>query len=181
MVDRDTHARKAKHYFVGPRGSGKGRYQRKGYLPVALEEGLPARVPVSVSDTLNLALSDGELRRATLAVRIVSTCPEDRFSFRINGNELTPDPDLAGTFYGGMVSPGGLKLHTIYQGELPQRIGTHYWFGFNLSPGLVRTGENEVEVTLDRRFQPFKGDRIFHHVDIRLYYKERPAPIGGQM
>ena len=113
MVDPDTHARKAKHYFVGPRGPGKGKYQRKGYLPVAMEEGRSARVPVFVSDALDLALSDGELRRVTLAVRIVNTCPEDRFSFRINGKELTPDPDLAGTFYGGMVSPMGLKLRCL--------------------------------------------------------------------
>ena len=181
MADPDTHARGAKHYFVGATGPGKGRFHPKRYLPVTLEEGQPARVPISVADDVESARRDGDLRRVALAVRIVSTCPEDKLSFRFNGQELKQDPVNISSFYGGTVSLGAQKLHSAYHGDVPMRINTHYWFEFDLEPALVRLGENEVEVTMDRRFQPFTYDRVLHNVEVRVAYQELPTPIIGQM
>ena len=181
MADPDTHVRKAKHYFVGATGRGKNRFSPKRSLPVTLEQGRPTGVPISVADDLKSAREDGELRQVTLGVRIVSVCAEDRFSFKLNGQELQADPNRSSTFYGGVVSLGAQKLHSLYHGEVPQRINTHHWFEFNLDPAAVRMGENEVEVTMDQRFEPFTYDRVLHNVEVRIAYDELPTPVGGQM
>ena len=71
-------------------------------------------------------------------------------------------------------------MHSHYHGDVPQRINTHYWFEFDLDSAVIRMAENEVEVTMDKRFEPFTYDRVLHNVEVRIEYNELPVPVGGQ-
>ena len=173
MSDPDIHARKSKHYFVGRQEPDPGPFAPERHLPVELEEGVPARVPFLVGDRLDAARNDSELYGARLGVRVVQCCPEDRLSFRFNGEEVSPSQTTH--FYGGLVS------YTAARGGLPERIDTHYWFAFDLPLDLVREGQNEVELVLERRFAPLATVRVLHQVELRLEYREPSRPTGGQM
>lgn len=174
MGDPDIYARKSKHYILGPKGPDAKEFSLDRYLPVNLEVGVPVRIPVYVGDALESARNDNELEEVTLGVRIVQTGMEDTLSFRINGNELSAGDAKISTYYGGIVSYGASRS------GLPVRINTHYWFEFELPPGLVREGDNEVEVTLEERLEERVEDRVLESLELRIVYKEPPLPIGGQ-
>ena len=182
MSDPDTHARKSKHYFVAPKSSDSyyspAKYEQPRYLPVTLVEGVTAKVPISVGDDLDSAISDGELERVTLGVRVEQTCPEDRLSFRFNGREFSEDDAKVSSYYAGLVSYAVVKQSGQ---QLPERILTHYWFEFDLPLDLPRRGENEVEVTLERHFRPLTAKRVLVTVEVWTVYKNQPVGNGGQM
>ena len=173
MGDPDIHLRKKKHYFPSHREPNTGPHVPERYLPVDLEEGVPARVPFLVGDKLDEARNDGELQGATLGVRIGHCCPEDGISFRYNGETATPSE--TNHFYGGIVS------YTAVRSGLPERVLTHFWFTFDLPLDRVKEGQNEVEVLLDQRFTGMGGVRVLHQVELTLEYKESQVPVGGQM
>ena len=175
MADTDIHARKTKHYPVAQKEPNPDPYGPRRFLPVLLEEGVVARVPVFVGDALDSARADGELGQATLGVRVVQTCPEDRLSFRLNGTELPLDKATTTTYYGGTVAYFLVKV------GMAQRINTHYWFEFDIPLDLLREGENEVHVTLERRFNALTAQRVLESVEVRTRYKEPPIPVQGQM
>jgi len=173
MGDPDIHARKSKHYAVAQKAARPDQYPPKRHLPVRLEEGAPARVPVMVGDALESARADGELERVTLGVRIVQACPEDSFSIRLNGSELPFGDAKVSTFYGGTVAYFPVKV------GMPDRINTHYWFEFDVHIDLLREGENGVEVTMERHFKALTADRVLQSVEVRVAYIE--PPVQGQM
>ena len=173
MADPDIHLRKKKHYFPAQREPAAEPHAPERYLPGDLEEGVPARVPFLVGDRLDDARNDGELKGVALGVRIGHCCPEDDISFRFNGEAVTPSE--SNHVYSGTVS------YTAARNGLPERLMTHFWFTFELPLDLVREGQNEVEVVLDRRFTGMGGVRVFHQVELIVEYKEPPVPVGGQM
>ena len=175
MGDPDIYGRKAKHYFVGHKDVVQTAESPKRHLPVTLEEGVAVRVPVLVGDALEPAMDDGELERVTLGVRIVQTCPEDHLSFTLNGKKLSLDDARVSTYYGGTVAYFLVKV------GMPGRIDTHYWFEFDVPLGVLRQGENEIEVTMDRHFKALTAERVLHNVEVRINYKEPPVPVQGQM
>ena len=175
MGDSDIYARKAKHYVVAPKFLEPGQYAMKGHLPAMLEEGMPALVPISIGDTLDAARTDGELERVTLGVRVVQTCPEDRLSVQFNGYGLPVSTARVATYYGGIVPYGASR-----QG-LQTRIGTHYWFEFDLPLDVPRQGENTLTVTMERHFKALTAERVLLQAEIRIVYKEPPVPTQGQM
>lgn len=103
LGDRDIYERKAKHYILAPGSSGPDNAPLGRHLPITLEEGAPARVPIFLGDALDAARADSELERVTLGVRIMATCPEDRFTFRFNGQKLPLDDARITTHYGRIV------------------------------------------------------------------------------
>ena len=180
MGDPDIYARKAKHYILPPGDPGGGpftpkRYLPKRHLPVTLEQGTSARVPIFVGDALDSARADGEFARAVLAVRVVQTGPNDQLTFRLNGQQLPLDSARINTYYGGLVP------YTASRSGMPERINTHYWFEFDLPPDLLQEGANELVVTMDRRFDARLEDRVLLTVEVRIAYKEAPMTTGGQM
>ncbi len=74
--------------------------------------------------------------------------------------------------------PRSIQAH---RGGLPERISTYYWFHFDLPLDLVRQGENDLEVTMDRHFRPLTADRVLLQVELRIVYVEPPIPVQGQM
>ena len=175
MGDPDIYARKEKHYVVAPRDAKQTPESPKRQLPVTLEEGVAVRVLVPVGDDLESAMGDGELEKVTLGVRIVQTCPEDRLSFRLNGTELSLNDARVSTYYGGTVAYFPVKV------GMPDRINTHYWFEFNVPLGVLRQGENEVEVTMERHFKALTAERVLQSIEVRVGYKQPPVPVQGQM
>ena len=153
VVHRQGHARKSKHYSVAQEEARPDPYASRRHLPRTLTEGETAQVPVLVGDALDAARRDGELRQTTLGVRIVGACPEDGYSFR-HERELPREDAKVSTFYGGIVAYFPVKV------GMPQRINTHHWFEFDLPIDLLREGENSVEVTMERHFEPLTADRI---------------------
>ena len=175
MGDPDIHARKSKHYFLGQKYVKPGPFPPERHIPVTLEEGVTARMPIRVGDGLDSARADNELEKVRLGVRVVQTCPKDRLSFRLNGAGLPLDTAKISTYYGGLVAYGAHRT------GLPQRILTHYWYHFDLPLELAREGENEVEVTMDFEFKPFVNNRVVQNVELLIDYKEPPVPVQGQM
>ena len=175
MGDPDICARKPKHYILGPHGPGDTRFQRRRYLPTALEEGQPARAVIFVGDQLDSARAEGALAEVKLGVRIVQTCPQDRLSFRLNGLRLCLEEARAETYYGGLVS------YMAARSGLPERIDTHYWFEFSLPLDLVREGENQLEVTMEHRFNALTAERVLQSVELHIAYDDPPVPVQGQM
>jgi len=90
MADPDIHLRKKKHYFTTHREPVAEPHAPERYLPVDLEEGVPARVPFLIGDRLADARNDDELNGVTMGVRVGHCCPEDDISFRFNGETVTP-------------------------------------------------------------------------------------------
>ncbi len=173
MGDSDIYTRKNKHYFVAHREAQEEAFVPRRHLPVDLQEGVAARVVFSVGDDLEAARRDDELERVTLGVRLVQHCPEDVVVFQFNGEAV--EPDRVSHFYGGLVS------YTAQRSGLPHRIDTHHWFHFDLPFGLVRRGENEVVVTVQRLFKPLVATRVLHQVELEVVYTEPFVPHGGQM
>lgn len=169
MGDADITARKTKLYQPAPRETTTpGRV-----LPITLEEGDTATVPLLVGDDLAGARDDGELRALTLRVRIVQYCPEDELAFAVNGQTLRP-MDIS-HFYGGLVA------YSAHRGGLPERIDTHYWFAIDVPLGVLRQGINEISLTLDRRFAPLVAERVLQQIELEVAYHEPAVPRGGQM
>jgi len=175
MADPAIHSRKTKHYPVAQKEPNTDPYGPERFLPVLLEEGVGAQVPVFIGDALDSARADGELGQATLGVRVVQTCPEDRLSFRLNGSELPLDKATTTTYYGGTVAYFPVKV------GMTQRIDTHYWFEFDIPFALLREGENVVEVTMERHFKALTAQRVLQSVEVRTRFKEPPIPVQGQM
>ena len=144
-------------------------------LPVTMTEGLTACIPVFVGDDLDSARQDGELKSVELGVRIVQTGPDDRFTFRFNGEELSEDNAETVTYYGGTVS------YAAFRAGLPARIDTYYWYHFDLPIDLVRHGQNTFELTMDSRFAPRMEERLLHQIELVVNYVEPPIPVQGQL
>ena len=79
------------------------------------------------------------------------------------------------TYYGGTVP------YAAHRGGLPERIDTYYWFDFDLPLDLLREGDNEFELRMDRHFRPLAEERVLGHVELKIAYKEPPVPVMGQM
>lgn len=173
MGDPAIYARKNKHYFAAHREAQEETFAPLRYLPVELEEGVAARVVFNVADDLEAAQRDNELERVTLGVRLMQHCPEDEVIFQFNGETL--ELGRVSHFYGGLVA------YTAQRSGLPHRIDTHHWFHFDLPFKLVRRGENEVVVTLERLFKPLVAARVLHQVELEVVYKEPFVPHGGQI
>lgn len=173
LGDADIIARKAKHVAAPRRPASPSPHLPAATLPVTLQQGEAARVTLHVDDDLTAVRADGEWAGARLAIRVVQYCQEDELCVSLNGETVVPS--RVEHFYGGLVS------YTAARGGLPERIDTHYWFHFDLPPASLRQGENVVEVTMARRFEPLDAARVLHDVELHLAYHEPPVPTAGRM
>ena len=107
MAYPDAFSRRDKRYILQPRETGlvleelvdyQGGYPKKPhrtedettdpperYLPADMVEGETISVPVVVSDDLESARAEGELRPPVLTLRFAQFCVEDDVEFRFNG------------------------------------------------------------------------------------------------
>ena len=175
LGEPDIYVRKSKHFFPASYDPWTEPWPAERYLPQTLEDGVPAVVPLTVGDDLDAARSDGELKCVTLRVRIVQTGMEDELDFRFNDKPLTIEERNVSTIYGGIVE------YLMWSTGRDARIGTHYWFEFDLPIDLVRQGMNEIAVTMERRLAERVEDRVLHQVELLIEYAEPPMTVGAQM
>ena len=126
-------------------------------------------------DDFDAARSDGELERVTLGVRLVQPHPNDAVTYAINGRELPQNQAKVTHFYGGLVSYMPVKM------GMDHRINTHYWYEFDVPLDAIRSGDNLVEVSMERRWDGFTADRVLQSVEIWVRYDDLPIQVAGQM
>ncbi len=195
MAYPDAFARRDKRYILQPRETGlvleelvdyQGGYERQPhrsedeitdpperYLPADLVEGETVSVPVQVSDELESARADGEMRPPVLTLRFAFFCVEDDIAFRFNGRDLSAS-EVEVTDERALwlpLSPRG----SPFDGPLGMSV---HWFRWRLDADLLREGENVVEVEVKRLDKVAGFTRSLNGVEIRTRYKDFVRPKG---
>ena len=195
MAYPDAFARRDKRYILQPRETGlvleelvdyQGGYPKKPhrtedettdpperYLPADMVEGETISVPVVISDDLESARADGEMRPPVLTLRFAYFCVEDDIEFRFNGKvlnmnavEITDERALWLP-----LSPRG----SPFEGPLGMSV---HWFRWQLDTDLLREGRNVVEVEAKRLDKLAGFTRSLNGVEIRTRYKDFVRPQG---
>ena len=173
LSDPEIYERKTKLYAASQQNDGADSRLPPRALPATLIEGHPLVVPLQVDDRLTSARADGALVSGHLGIRIIQTCPRDELRFSFNGVPTTPTK--VEHFYGGLVPYAAVRA------GFQERISTHYWFYFDLSPDQLIEGDNRVEVEMTSRFTDIEDDRVVYQAELELRYDEPAVPRAGQM
>ena len=150
MAYPEMTSRLNKRYFLPPREELQ-TYVRPDtrLLPIALEEGVMERIPISVADDLESAIDDGESRESELTLAFQQFCVEDDVALSFNGEPLTIDRT------------------NIYEPSRGQ-----YWLRWRLEASAVRKGENVLEIEIAKK-EPTAGfARTLTGVEILVRYRE---------
>jgi hypothetical protein len=166
-------ARRDKRYILAPReGDEKGTTTPERQLPLTLEEGRSAAITILIADDVESARQDNEMREPLLTIRLSNFCVEDEVEFRFNGKilpieeaEITDERALRipGQFPGPIMAPLGFTAH---------------WFCYRLDVGLLRQGENTLEVETKRLTRTADWTRCVNGVEIQTRYKDFVRPQG---
>jgi len=171
----ESNGRRDKRYLLQPRELGTGFAEPpQRQLPLALGEGETAKVTILVSDDLESARKDGEMRKPVLTIRFSFFCVEDEVEFRFNGQVL-PLEEAEVTDERALRIP--LQQRPI---DAPLSFSAH-WFRWRLDIDLLKPGENTLEVEV-KRFEKTAGfTRSINGVEIQTRYKDfvRPEGIEG--
>ncbi|MBM3932853.1 MAG: hypothetical protein FJ319_00865 [SAR202 cluster bacterium] len=140
-------------------------------LPVQLEEGKTALVPIVVSDDVDAARKNGEMRSPQLSVRFSDFCVEDEIEIRFNGRvmarseaEVTDERALQ-----MKIKPRTSPLFA------PLRMAAH-WFRYSLPIDILKQGENVLEVTVVKMSKSAGFARYINGVEVLTRYKEFIRP-----
>ena len=150
MAYPEMTARLNKRYYLPPREELQ-TYVRPDtrLLPVALEEGVTERIPITAADDVEAAIADGEAREAVLTLAFQQFCVEDDVALSLNGDGLTID------------------RANIYEPSRGQ-----YWLRWRLDASAIRKGENVLEIGIVKR-EPTAGfARTLTGVEIHARYRE---------
>lgn len=169
----DAHARSNKRYLLQPREeAGTFTASPKRHLPAPLQSGETIRLPIVVSDDLESARDDGEMRSPELTIRFANLCIEDRFGIRFNDTDLPLDQAEV-TDERATRIPVSLRTNV----DAPLAFGGH-WFRFRLDVGLLKKGENILEIAVEELDQRAGWERSVNGVEIRTRYKDFERPRG---
>ena len=150
MAYPEMTARLNKRYYLPPREELQ-TYVRPDtrLLPIALEEGVTERIPITVADDVDAALTDGETREAELTLAFQQFCVEDEVALSLNGEVLS------------------IERTNIYEPSRGQ-----YWLRWRLDASTVRKGENVLEIGIMRK-EPTAGfARTLTGVEVHVRYRE---------
>ncbi len=187
--------RRDKRYLLQPRESGlvfeelldyQGGYPRKPRqpddevtdspkrdLPIELKEGETAATTIFVSDELEQAKADGQMRAPILTIRFAFFCVEDEIVIRFN-NRVLPIEEAEITDERALVmamQPRGSPL------EAPLGMSAH-WFRYRLDLDLLREGENLVSVEVVRMERTAGFTRSLNGIEIQTRYRNFDRPEG---
>lgn len=172
----DAHARSDKRYLLQPREPDTTFTEPPHrQLPIDLTEGETAKATIIVSDDLESAKKDGEMRKPVLTIRFAYFCVEDEVEFRFNGTVL-PIEEAEITDERALSMPVRLRQPI----EAPMGFSAH-WFRWWLDRNLLKRGENTLEVEV-KKFEKTAGfTRSLSGVEIQTRYKDfvRPEGIEG--
>ena len=137
-------------------------------------EGETISVPVVVSDDLDSAREDGEMRPPVLTLRFAYFCVEDDVEFRFNGHDLDRDgaeiTDERALWL--PLSPRGSPFEGSHSG-----MSVH-WFRWQLDVDSLREGRNIVEVEVKRLDKSAGFTRSLNGVEVRTRYRDFARPEG---
>ncbi len=191
----EANARRDKRYFLQPREPGlvfeelldyQGAYpvlprqpgdeitdppQRR--LPIKLQEGKTASVSIVVSDDLESAKKDGEMRQPVLTFRLSDFCIEDEIQVRFNGQVL-PLEAAEITDERALSMPVRPRSSPI---EAPLGMAAH-WLRFKLDADLLSQGDNTLEVEAMKMAATAGFTRSVSGVEIQTRYKDFVRPEG---
>ena len=195
MAHPEVYERKSKRYVLQPRESGlvfeelldyQGDYSKverrkedeittppDRNLPVELLEEETARVVFVISDDLESANRDGELRGAVISIRFAELCVEDTIEIRLN-DEILPPEDAEITDQSELWMPLKSRGSPVEASlQMPA-----CWFRYNLGTDILQEGENVLEVEV-MAFENTAGfTRSINGVEIRTQYAEFERPQG---
>ena len=146
-------------------------------LPAPLKDGKTTTITISIEDDVDSARKDNDLRRPVLMVRFANLCIEDKIEFRFNGNELSID-DAELSDYRGVSIPAWARLQAFGNPIEASEGFIGHWYRWKLDLGLLRRGENTLEVET-KRLEPTAGyERSVNGVEIQVRYNEFVWPEG---
>lgn len=189
-------SRRDKRYLLQPREPGlvfeelldyQGAYPRKPrqasdeitdppkrVLPIELAEGETVTASIIVSDELEQARADGEMRAPILTIRFAFFCVEDEIVIRFN-DQVLPIDKAKITDERALVmamQPRGSPL------EAPLGMSAH-WFRYRLDDlDLLREGENMVSVEVVHMEKTAGFTRSINGIEIQTRYKDFERPEG---
>jgi hypothetical protein len=143
------------------------------HLPVDLLDGETVSVPIVVSDDLDGARADGEMRKPQLTIRFQSFCVEDEIEIRLNGRVLD-QAEAEITDERALTIAAQLRSSPV---EAPMGMAAH-WFRFKLDLDLLVRGENALEVETKSMSKAAGFTRSINGVEIRTRYREFERPVG---
>jgi hypothetical protein len=166
-------ARRDKRYLLAPREGSEGRITTPGrVLPLALEEGERAAVPILIADDLEGATQEGELREPVLTVRLADFCVEDQVEFRFNGRPLPlSQAEIA--------DERALRIPAQFPAPVMAPLGfAAHWFCWRLPAGLLRRGKNMLEVETRKLARTAAWVRWVNGVEVQVRYRDFVRPQG---
>jgi len=166
--------RQPKLYFLAPReGEPDGETTTPArQLPAKLQEGKTAKVDIFVADDLEAAKRDGEMREPLLTIRFADYCVDDEVAIRFNGVDL-PVESAEVTHY------RGTRIAADLPGPVQAPKGmTAHWFRYRLPIGLLKRGNNALEVTVLKASPMATFKRSINGVEILTRYKDFERPLG---
>lgn len=174
MAYPETYQREDKKYFLQP-VEGAGTFTDpppKRMLPLELKEGEWARLTVPVADDLKAVAKDGEVRRPRLTLRLQNFPVEDEIRVRFNGR-LLPLERFEVTDERALRIPVRLRRPI----GAPSGFAAH-WFRTKLDSGLLKQGENTVEIMVRRLTPTASWTRFVSGVEIQTRYRSFARPEG---
>ena len=169
----DVIARHDKRYILGPlEGDESNPTTPERQLPLKLEEGKSAAINILVADDLEGARQDGEMRVPLLTIRFSNFCIEDEIEIRFNGKVL-PVEDAEITDERALKIPAQFP----YPVMAPSGFAAH-WFRYRLAMGLLKQGENTLEIEIKKLTKTADWSRCVNGVEIQTRYKDFVRPQG---
>ncbi|MCY4527591.1 MAG: hypothetical protein OXD46_00985, partial [Chloroflexi bacterium] len=118
-------------------------------LPIALEEGVKERIPISLADDVESAIAEGEAREVELTLAFQQFCVEDEVALSLNEAALT------------------IERTNIYEPSRGQ-----YWLRWRLDATALKKGENVLEIAITKK-EPTAGfARTLTGVEVHVRYRE---------
>lgn len=174
----DVVARQDKRYVLQPREPGDAYSSAPTrQLPGPLEEGKTVSVVILVSDDLDDAKRDGEMREPILTIRFANLCIEDEIEIRFNG-EVLPIKDAQVTDNRGTRIMAANRI-TQLGGAVDAPDGfTAHWFRYSLEVEMLKRGENTLEVEVKKLDETAGFARSVNGVEVQTRYKDFVRPQG---
>jgi len=128
-----------------------------------------------VSDDVESAKRDGEMRKPVLTIRFSFFCIEDEIEIRFNGvvlpiekAEITDERAL------------WIPVHLREPIDAPMGMSAH-WFRYWLDLDLLKRGANVLEIETKKMAKEAGFERAINGVEIQTRYKDwvRPEGIEG--
>ena len=142
-------------------------------LPIELKEGEIASASIIISDELDQAKADGEMRQAILTIRFAFFCVEDEIVVHFNDRVLSSEE--------AEISDERALVMAMQPRESPleaPRAMSAHWFRYRLEPDLLREGENVVSVEVVRMERSAGFARLLNGIEIQTRYRNLERPAG---